>query len=82
MVKHAGVKEAGIVSAVHGRRSGDRDPRRGPGLRPRGGARPESFGLLALRERLEELGGGLSVQAAPGKGVVIAARVPIRREES
>lgn len=37
-----------------------------------------SYGLVAMRDRLEEIGGGLEVRSAPGDGCTIAAGVPLR----
>jgi two-component system, NarL family, sensor histidine kinase DegS len=42
-------------------------------LRPRRNGR---LGLLGMRERLEMVGGSLSIQSAPGKGTTITADVP------
>ena len=49
----------------------------GPGFAP--GAHHEGFGLLGLRERIELVGGTVSVQSAPGDGTTIKASLPIRR---
>lgn len=78
VAKHAGVHEARVALrfADDGVAIEVRDA--GRGFDPDAARGSESFGLLALRERLEELGGSLSVEAAPGKGVAIVARVPIR----
>ncbi|WP_308289168.1 MULTISPECIES: sensor histidine kinase [Microbacterium] len=35
------------------------------------------YGLRAMRERLRELGGGLDVESAPGRGVALSASVPV-----
>jgi two-component system sensor histidine kinase UhpB len=35
------------------------------------------FGLIAMRERVEALGGRLTVTTAPGEGTVVEARVPL-----
>jgi signal transduction histidine kinase len=34
------------------------------------------FGLLGMRERVEELGGRLILESAPGKGVAVTAALP------
>lgn len=34
------------------------------------------FGLRGLRDRIEELGGTLTLESAPGEGTVVAARLP------
>ncbi|QJW38488.1 sensor histidine kinase [Cellulosimicrobium protaetiae] len=39
------------------------------------------FGLVAMRARLAELGGTLSVESAPGAGTAVAAWVPLARAE-
>lgn len=36
------------------------------------------YGLLAMRGRLRELGGGLEVESAPGDGTALSAFVPLR----
>jgi signal transduction histidine kinase len=35
------------------------------------------FGLIAMRERVEALGGGFRVTTAPGQGTVVEARLPL-----
>jgi signal transduction histidine kinase len=40
--------------------------------------RRASFGLLGMRERLELLGGTLTIESAPGEGTRITARSPLR----
>jgi len=82
VVKHAGVREARLLLRFSDTEAAIEIRDAGRGFDPAASRGPESFGLLALRERLEELGGALSVEAAPGMGVVVAARVPIRREDS
>ncbi len=37
----------------------------------------EGFGLFSIRERLEALGGGLELDAAPGRGCTAVLRVPL-----
>ena len=36
------------------------------------------YGLRGLRERLIELGGGLSVESEPGGGTIVSAQLPLR----
>jgi signal transduction histidine kinase len=40
------------------------------------------FGLKALRERVEQLGGMLSIESAPGEGTTIAVALPAASNES
>jgi signal transduction histidine kinase len=82
VVKHADVREAHLALRFSDEEAAIEIRDAGRGFDPGAERGAESFGLLALRERLEELGGALSVDAAPGKGVAVAARVPIRREGS
>lgn len=37
----------------------------------------EGFGLSAMRQRVEALGGTFTVESAPGEGAVIAAQIPV-----
>lgn len=41
--------------------------------------RADSFGLRGMRERISQLGGVLSIDSSPGRGVTITARVPLSR---
>jgi signal transduction histidine kinase len=54
----------------------------GKGFDPAAAQSPErrrvSFGLLGMRERLELLGGTLTIESAPGEGTRITARAPLR----
>jgi signal transduction histidine kinase len=48
----------------------------------KGTPRPESHGLIGMRERAKLLGGQLEVSSAPGKGTRITARVPAGADEA
>ncbi len=37
------------------------------------------YGLRAMRQRVEQLGGELSVESSPGEGTIIAAQFPLTR---
>jgi signal transduction histidine kinase len=39
------------------------------------------FGLFDVRERLEYLGGSLTIQSEPGKGTTVVLRVPLVPEK-
>jgi signal transduction histidine kinase len=43
----------------------------------RGGARPDGTGLRGLADRLDALGGTLTVDTAPGRGTVLTAKLPL-----
>jgi signal transduction histidine kinase len=49
---------------------------RGVGMPPR--AKRYGFGLLALRERVEQLGGSLETRSAPGSGTTVVVSLPAR----
>jgi signal transduction histidine kinase len=49
----------------------------GNGFDPHSGT--HGFGLLGMHERVELLGGELSIDSAPGRGAVVSARFPARR---
>ncbi|MEO8135693.1 MAG: PAS domain S-box protein [Betaproteobacteria bacterium] len=48
----------------------------GAGFAPDAPRRPESFGLLGLRERTCLLGGDVAIDSAPGRGTVIQMQLP------
>jgi signal transduction histidine kinase len=49
----------------------------GQGLSTESGAKPESFGLVGMRERARLLGGHVRIQSVPGQGTTVEIRVPI-----
>ncbi|HET7783685.1 MAG TPA: histidine kinase [Arthrobacter sp.] len=52
----------------------------GAGFDPAAAAPPSDaggYGLRAMRQRVEQLGGVLSVQSAPGEGTIVAAQLPL-----
>ncbi|OKJ10251.1 sensor histidine kinase [Kitasatospora sp. CB01950] len=54
---------------------GGRGPNRRPGETGSGGGR--GHGLPAMRARLRQLGGTLTVESAPGEGTVVSAAIPL-----
>ena len=48
------------------------DPERGPADTPEGG-----FGLRSMRERIEQLGGSLTIESAPGEGTTLVVELPL-----
>jgi signal transduction histidine kinase len=77
IARHAGVKDCRLDLTFSTREIALLVRDSGKGFDPAGAHRPESFGLLAMRERLEALGGSLSVRSAPGVGTEIEARIPL-----
>lgn len=43
--------------------------------------RPQSFGLRATRERVEQLGGVLTVDTAPGRGTTVSVALTVDRQD-
>ena len=51
----------------------------GRGFEPRDPRKPNSFGLVGLRERAYLLDGEINIDTTPGKGTLIEVRIPIRQ---
>ena len=77
IAKHAGVKEARLELSFGAHEIALLVQDSGRGFDTEGARGPESFGLMAMRERIETLGGSLTVRSAPGAGTEIDARVPL-----
>ena len=77
VVKHAGDVAVHVAVAETADAVTDPRARRGPWFMP--DARHEGFGLLGMRERVELVGGTLSVQSTPGAGTTLDASLPVRR---
>jgi PAS domain S-box-containing protein len=52
----------------------------GVGFAPEDSHKPNSFGLLGLRERAALLGGEAKVTSTPGRGTVVEVRIPVEQE--
>jgi signal transduction histidine kinase len=52
----------------------------GIGITAEQAAAPDSYGLIGLRERLEGLGGSLSINGEQGFGTILAAQIPLPKE--
>ena len=76
VVKHAGVKEARIRVSREGAMARIAVEDGGVGMPPR--AKRYGFGLLALRERVEQLGGSLETRSTPGSGTTVVVSLPTR----
>jgi PAS domain S-box-containing protein len=48
----------------------------GKGFTPEGPRKPNSFGLIGLRERAYLLGGEVTIESAPGRGTIVEMRLP------
>ena len=76
VVKHAQAKEAWICLRRMGPYIGLTVRDRGRGFDPQEVRNASGFGLLTIRERLEALGGRMSVHSHPGKGSTFRIIVP------
>lgn len=74
VVKHAGVKEARVRVSREGGIARIAVEDGGVGMPPR--AKRYGFGLLALRERVEQLGGSLDTRSTPGSGTTVVVSLP------
>ena len=74
VVKHAGVKEATIHIARIGEMARISVEDAGVGIPPLSSRR--GFGLLALRDRIEQLGGSVGIFGSPKRGTTIAVSIP------
>lgn len=74
VLKHAGVKEAHVRFSKEGTMARVAVEDTGVGMPST--ARRSGFGLLALRERVESLGGSLETRSDPGHGTTVVVRLP------
>jgi PAS domain S-box-containing protein len=75
VVKHAGVKEARVRISREGGMARIAVEDSGVGMPPR--AKRHGFGLLALRDRLEQLGGTLETRGTGSPGTTVVVSLPI-----
>jgi signal transduction histidine kinase len=85
VVRHSGAKTVLVqMSREHGLLSVDVEDD-GRGFAPADVATPsesgQGLGLLGMRERIEILGGNLTLDSSPGSGAHISFAVPIREQE-
>jgi signal transduction histidine kinase len=84
--KHAGTNRANLrMSRLDGDRVRVVVSDEGVGfapIRPASAAATSGFGLFSIRERLEPLGGSLTVESQPGRGTRVTLIVPARGEEA
>lgn len=75
--EHAAATEVSVTSRVTRRWCYVRVADNGVGFDPEAAGREGSHGLHCLRERIEEMGGRVTVGSAPGEGTQIALHVPL-----
>lgn len=74
--KHAGVEDVEVLVKVTSREVSLRVRDQGVGFSQEPGQKPDSLGLISMRERTEMLGGLLTVDSQPGKGTRIQVTIP------
>jgi PAS domain S-box-containing protein len=79
VARHAQAHEVAVVLSADERYCHLQIDDDGVGLPEDSTSRRDAFGLLGMQERIIQLGGVLSVQSRPGKGVTIMAEVPLSR---
>jgi signal transduction histidine kinase len=58
------------------------DDGRGFTVTENGAHRPDSFGLVAIRQRVEQLGGSFALESAPDQGTAVAVTFPLAQSAS
>ena len=77
VAKHARVRQSRLELSFGTTEVVLRVTDKGVGFDANASRRPESYGLLAMRERVEALGGSFSICSAPGAGTEVEARLPL-----
>ena len=77
VAKHARATQASVRVAVLEHEVMLKVVDNGCGFEPGGARKPLSLGLVGLRERAELLKGAVRIDAAPGRGTVVEAKIPI-----
>ena len=81
-IRHAGVDEVQVDLALDRHLLRIEVTDRGKGFDAAAPRKPDRFGLLVMRERVEALGGTLDIVSQPGRGTRVLAIVPIVRSEA
>jgi signal transduction histidine kinase len=77
-IKHAGVDRVAVTVRDEDDSATILVVDDGKGFDPSAGS--EGFGLVGMRERVESLGGRLTIESAPGAGTRLHVRLPVRRQ--
>jgi signal transduction histidine kinase len=81
VAKHAGVPEARVEVCFAAASAGLTVTDTGKGFDVSAPRSPESFGLLAMGERADALGGSVRVHSTPGAGTRVEVSLPLDEEE-
>ena len=82
VAKHAGVSEACMELSFTADTASLTVSDTGRGFDVSAPRPPESFGLMSMGERVEALGGTMSVHSAPGEGTSVEVRLPLGGERT
>lgn len=77
VAKHAHARQAWVRVAREGGQVVLQVRDDGAGFDPRAVRKPESLGLMGLRERAQLLHGSVHIESAPGQGTTVHARIPV-----
>ncbi len=77
VLKHAGVSEAAVLLRFEARDAFLSVSDAGRGFDPGAELRPDSFGLVGLRERVAALRGSMEIRSERGKGTELEVRLPL-----
>jgi two-component system sensor histidine kinase UhpB len=78
IVRHAQVRQARILLVYQSQEVTLKVEDSGAGFNPvESFAPPRGWGLAGMRERVESIGGQLSIESEPGKGTIVEVAVPV-----
>ena len=78
VIRHANVRQARILLVFQPQEITMRIEDSGTGFNPvQSFAPPRGWGLAGMRERVESVGGQLSIESEPGKGTIVEVAVPV-----
>lgn len=81
-VKHSGVRHFKVELSGNSREIQLSINDLGLGFDPQGAINRRGLGLISMRERLQLVGGAISIKSHPGSGTTIQARVPFSASDS
>jgi len=78
VAKHSQATKVEVSMARHGAEMTLKVQDNGVGFTPGRARKPNSLGLVGLRERAQLLKGQVSIDSAPGRGTTVQASIPVR----
>lgn len=77
VIRHAGASRVDIILSRRGGAVAATIEDDGIGFNPDSSPSEQHLGLFGMRERVEALGGSLSIESSPGKGTTVNVEVPL-----